>query len=176
MVLLSPQNSGWVKFGSFGCFDQIASGALLYFIVRKYKKFFQLHAWLCVLACFSGGGILMGTYGWTHSLGHPMDTVYGASFIALGSFLFLLGGLHLSLFQSKFLTPLAWPGKYSYGIYLLHAFVFYYAYPLLIFHANVLIAFSLFIAISTVVAALSYHLFEVPTNRMIRGIFGLKLT
>ncbi|HTC20095.1 MAG TPA: acyltransferase [bacterium] len=171
-VLGAPQNPGLAKFASFGAFDQIAFGALLYLAAGKYKKFLSIHPVICLLACLSGVFLLVGTYASTNYMEHPADLVWGESLVALGSFLFLLGGLHLPLFESKLLAPLSWPGKYSYGNYLLHAFVFYYAYPLLVFHGDTLSAYFLFIVISTAVSALSFRFFEVPANRMVRGIFG----
>ncbi len=174
MGRLSPSYSEWGKFGSFGSFDQIAFGALLYFVAKKYGPFLGLRPRLCALACLSGVALLALAYLGTDTYDHRSEDVVGASCVALGSFLLLLGGLHLRFFQSAFWAPLAWPGKYSYGIYLLHIFVFYFSYPLLIAHGDLLTAYVLFVLISTGVAALCYHFFEAPANLAVRRAFGLK--
>lgn len=107
-------------------------------------------------------GIYLGT-----SREDAGDRVYATSALALGLFTFLLGGLHLSFFESKFWKPFGLPGKYCYGVYLLHPLVLSVMHPL-IFRWDAWTAYLFFAAATLVLAALSYHFFEMPANRLIR--------
>ena len=157
---------------SFGAFDQIAFGCLLYWAFRDWGGILERRRAVSVLICLIGMGILIQTYLGTQADG-GVDLIYGPFFIALGAFLFLLGGLHWPVWESKFLVPFSWPGRYSYGLYLLHMLIFYWLFPWLI-HFNLFLAFGLFVLVATLIAGLSYHLFELPANLRIRGFFRLK--
>lgn len=174
IALAAPHYAQRARFASFGSFDQIAWGALLYVVVKAYGDFFRRRPRLCGAACFSGTALLAAAYFATDPGQNPADGFFAFSLVALAAFLLLLGGLHLPFFESPFLAPLAWPGKYSYGVYLLHIFVFYFAYPLIVYWRTLPSAFLLFTLASTGVAALSYHFFEAPANRIIRKAFGFK--
>lgn len=157
---------------SFGAFDQIAFGALLYLIARNYGHYLTNHIRTSALICAAGALIVIVTFLNT-AVADRVDLIYAPTFIALGSFFFLLGGLHLPFLESKYLTFLTWPGKYSYGNYLLHVLVYYYLFPFLV-GKHIFIAFLIFVVISTTIAAISYQFFEVPANQFIRKIFGLR--
>jgi peptidoglycan/LPS O-acetylase OafA/YrhL len=88
--------------------------------------------------------------------------------IGLGTFLFLLGGLHLKFFEAKVLAPLCFSGKLSYGIYLLHGVIFYFCWPY-IAGKNEIFSFLIFSASAIVTAFISYQFFEEPLNRWIRS-------
>ncbi|HET9870509.1 MAG TPA: hypothetical protein VFR02_08450, partial [bacterium] len=76
-------------------------------------------------------------------------------------------------FESRVFRPFALPGKYSYGNYLFHGSVLFFAAPLLS-GWGVYPAFLAFAAASTALAALSFHFFEVPANRWVRERLGAR--
>ncbi|HTC19996.1 MAG TPA: acyltransferase [bacterium] len=158
---------------SFGAFDQIAIGVLLYLAVKRYRAYLSAHQGLGFFLCALGLLITAGTYFFTNS-NKQVDDIYSPATVAVGTFLFILGGLHLPFFESKYCRFLTWTGKYSYGIYLFHSLIYYFIYTSLLKDRNIVVAFAIFATMSTIIMAFSYHLFEVPTNRFIRRIFGVK--
>jgi peptidoglycan/LPS O-acetylase OafA/YrhL len=151
-----------------GVFDNIAAGILLYLAVDRWKFFLLKNKKISLILSVAGFGIMLGIYLGT-SRDCAVDRVYASTALALGLFTFLLGSLHLSFFESKFWKPFGLPGKYCYGVYLLHPLVLSVMHPF-IFRADAWIAFMIFAAVSTSLAAISYHFFEMPVNRFIRGI------
>jgi peptidoglycan/LPS O-acetylase OafA/YrhL len=159
-----------LKWGSFGFFDQIALGVLLYIFQKRHGKSLsrdRLKSFgLALLGFFMILLVYLGTFS-----EEDLDWVYGPFLIALGLFAFLLGGLNLPVFESRFWTILTFPGKYSYGNYLFHVSVLYFLNSFLA-GLNVFAAFLFFVVASTVVSAFSFHFFEVPANRWVRGLLG----
>jgi peptidoglycan/LPS O-acetylase OafA/YrhL len=156
-------------FGSFGYFDQIAIGILLYFGQKRWKVFLSRNQGLCVGLAVAGGA----GFGWVYlgtSFNDGHDWVYAPTLLAAGLAVFLLGALHLPFFESEWLRAAAWPGKYSYGNYLFHIIVLYFLNAFII-SLNVFAAFLVFAAVSTMIAALSFHCFERPANRWIGNLF-----
>jgi peptidoglycan/LPS O-acetylase OafA/YrhL len=153
-------------YASPGAFDNIAFGVLLYLAVERWKSFLLANQKFCCFLCAAGLAVVLCIY-WGTSTFVPADRVYASSILDLGLCAFLLGGLHLSFFESKFWSPFRWPGKYCYGGYLLHPMVMVVLYPLVL-RADAWAAFILFSIITTALAALSYHFFEMPANRLIR--------
>jgi peptidoglycan/LPS O-acetylase OafA/YrhL len=149
-----------------GAFDNIAIGILLYLAVNRWKTYLLKNEKMSWFLCVAGLGVMIGIYWGTfqESIG---DRVYASTALDLGLFTFLLGGLHLSFFESKFWKPWGLPGKYCYGIYLLHPLVLSILHPF-IFRSDTWMAFAFFALVSTLLAGISYHFFEMPVNFWIR--------
>lgn len=160
----------WMNFlDTFGIFDALAAGALLYIFSEDFKDFFNPRKLLCAILCLLGFCILLKVYFGTYIMYYP-DQKFIPSALSLGLFLFLLGGLHLDFFQSKFLRIFSFPGKWSYGIYLIHVTVLYFLGPSLS-RETAISNFFIFFIITLLVAFLSYRFFEVPANQFIRNLF-----
>lgn len=149
-----------------GVFDNIAVGILLYLAVDRWKSYLLKNKKLSFFLCLAGFGMILGIYFGT-SRDDAGDRVYASTALALGIFTFLLGSLHLSFFESKFWKPFGLPGKYCYGVYLLHPLVLSVMHPF-IFRWDAWTAFLVFATATVVLAAISYHFFEMPANRLIR--------
>ena len=160
-----------LKWGSFGFFDQIALGVLLYVFQKRFGKFLSRDRLKSSALALLGFLMILLVYMGTSSE-EDLDWVYSPLLIAFGLFLLLLGGLNLPVFESRFWTILAFPGKYSYGNYLFHISVLYFLNSFLA-GLNVFTAFSLFVVVSTIVSAFSFHFFEVPANRWVRRFLGI---
>ena len=147
-------------------YGQIASGALLYLLVRQWGAAFFRRRWLSWALVAAGLGLLGVVFasdaGWT-----------GRFLIAPGTFLFLLGGIHLPFFRSGGWKWFLAPGKYSYGNYLFHTAVLFFIHSFL-WNLNIVLAFALFISASTALSAFSYRFFEVPANHFVRRMLGAK--
>ncbi len=154
---------------SFTGFEEISIGALLYLAVERFGKSLSGRPGLCAAFCLLGGGVMAGAYF------HPYadkTLLWTPTLLDLGLFLFLLGGIHLSFFESKLLTPLSLPGKVSYGMYLWHASVLSCLLPLMV-HWDTWTAFLVFASATFAWAYLSYRFFEVPVNHWVRRRLGL---
>ena len=151
-------------------YSLIAVGILLYLTCRRYESFWRARPGWCWLAVFLGLALLSPVF-WYPFEGFTW--IFRELFLGPGLFLFLLGGIHLAFFKARFLAVLALPGKYSYGIYLLHVLVLFFIHSFL-WYFNNLMALFLFTAICTGVGAISYRFFEVPANRAVRKWFGFK--
>jgi peptidoglycan/LPS O-acetylase OafA/YrhL len=151
-----------------GVFDHIAVGILLYLAVDRWKIYLLENKTLSWFLCAAGLAVMMGIYFGTSqdSIG---DRVYASTVLDMGLFTFLLGGLHLSFFESKFWKPFGLPGRYCYGIYLLHPLVLSVMHSF-VFRSDAWIAFAFFALVSTILAGISYHFFEMPANRLVRRI------
>ncbi len=161
---------------SFGAFDQIAFGILLYMASKRFRNCLSTHKTFSILLCGVGISLLIGVYFFTNMNERIMDDIYGPTLVALGAFSFILGGLHLNFFESKYLSFLSWTGKFSYGIYLFHPLIYSrFFYPFIYYpflrNQNIFIVFSIFAILSTGIMAASYYLFEMPVNRFIRYAF-----
>ena len=85
-------------------------------------------------------------------------------------FLFLLGGIHLPILESKYLKIFSLPGKFSYGNYLFHIMAIYFLNAILK-EMNIVMAFVVFASAVTAISAISYYYFENPANKWVRKCF-----
>jgi len=153
-------------FTSLGAFDNIAFGVLLYLAVNRWgPALSQRKIWAAIL-CIVGLSLIIGVYAAT-SLNDSRDRVYASTLLAFGLFMFLLGGLQFLFWGGKLWQPFSWPGRYCYSLYLWHPLVLAFIFPI-IFQMDAWKALLLFTAITTALAAVSFHLFEKPANQMIR--------
>jgi peptidoglycan/LPS O-acetylase OafA/YrhL len=175
LYLLGRDNIGLSMRASFGAFDQIAMGALLYLVYKQNHVFFsknvKMSAGIMITGFFLGALVYLCTF----PVGSGVDRIYGPTLLAAGFFLFLLGGLHLPFFESKYLKLFSLPGKYSYGNYLFHITVLFFIHSYL-WNLNIVVAFAFFVAVTSGVSAFSYHFFEMPANRQIRKLVRTKST
>lgn len=156
---------------SFTNFGFIAIGCLLCLVSFEYEEFFLKNKRLCVCLCLLGI-LLTGTL-YCHSYVEADGWWYflAPTSIAFGIFLFLLGGLHLNFFNSKYWSFLGWIGKLSYGGYLYHSFILYLLCPFLTGKGG-LVGFFILAGLTFTVSELSYRFFEVPSNLFIRKLFN----
>jgi peptidoglycan/LPS O-acetylase OafA/YrhL len=150
---------------SFGSFDLIAMGVLLFLVERQFREPLRRKKWLTAFLCLSGFLIGAATYLGTVT-GNPTDRVYGPSLLGIGVFLFLLGGLQINFFQ-KLPGLFTLPGQLSYGMYLYHPLVLYGLWTFFLGRSNVL-AFFIYTASTVALAWCSFHYFEEPSNKLIR--------
>ncbi len=156
-------------FTSLGAFDNVAFGVLLNMAVHRWGSVLSKKRSWAIICCLTGLILAVGIYLGT-SLNNPWDRIFASFFLSGGLFLFLLGGLHFQFWESKLWVPLEWPGRYCYGGYLLHPIVLATLFPIL-FKMDAWKGFFLFAAVTTSLAAVSYHFFEMPANRLIRKTF-----
>ncbi len=166
---LAPSNHFLQLAASFGAFDSIAIGSLLYLADQQWGRWLKQSSKKCVVICALGFVVMTTTY-WNTSLS-SLDQIYVPTLLGTGLALFLMGGLKLSFFESHFLKIFSLPGKYCYGGYLLHPMILAIAFPIL-FHVSAWQGFGFFALITTVVAGISYHFFEMPANRLVRKTFS----
>jgi len=151
---------------SFGAFDQIAAGCLLFFGYRWINLLEDTNTSLAKLFMVSGGIILSWALVST-SLYQSRGRIWGPSLVAVGVSLFLLGGLRFKIPENRLTSALCFPGQLSYGIYLLHSMVLLVLLRWLPL-SNPWEGFLLFVALNVGVAALCFRFFEKPLNTLIR--------
>ncbi len=160
---------------SFGSFDQIAIGSLLYFVSEKWKDEFAGKKSQCAVLCAIGLAVMLTAYiNMTSSFPTYLNygVIFGPFFISAGCFLFLLGGFHLRFFESRYLRWLTIPGQLSYGCYLWHFLVIFMLFPFLK-NLGPFTAFMLIVLGTVLFAYVSYAIIERPANHLIRKRFGL---
>lgn len=180
IILLSPISSivsytlrpcsFLVFMNSFAAFGSIALGALLHILSQRYGSIFRERKLICGGLCVSGFFIAGSIY-FTTSIRQPIDCIYGPFTFSLGIFLFLFGALQLDFFEAKGLRFLSWPGKVSYGAYLIHPTVLFFLSPFLA-GVNASLCFFVFIPLVIGVAWISYVFYELPANSWVRKTFG----
>jgi peptidoglycan/LPS O-acetylase OafA/YrhL len=156
---------------SFTPFGSIALGSLLYILSEKYRPLLGKNRGWCMGLCWGGAALMAAVYFGTF-WENPVDCVYGPFAISVGVFVFLLGALHLKLFESKKFRILSLPGKVSYGAYLLHPAVLFCMAPLL-WGSGAGTYYSVFILGTFGAAWISYRYYERPMNRWIRHGLGV---
>jgi peptidoglycan/LPS O-acetylase OafA/YrhL len=145
----------------------IAEGILLYLACEKWGPHLARHPWICAAMSVTGSLAVASSY--SGYLGEHW--IYRDLAIGPGLFLLLFGGLHLGFFESGYFRLLALPGRVSYGSYLFHIIVLYLIHPFLVCQGP-FVAFFIYAIVTTGVAMLSYHLFEVPANHFVRKWLG----
>jgi peptidoglycan/LPS O-acetylase OafA/YrhL len=156
--------------GNIHAYGEIALGALLYLACKEWGAQLLLKKKLCLFFSLIGAGFIVFSYcPYDWGAGYIKPMVIGG-----GVFLFLLGGIHLRLFESKNLKIFALSGKYSYASYLFHIAILYLVEPSLI-HINAFLALSFYVVATTTVAFVYYRVFEFPMNNLIRGWFKIAL-
>lgn len=173
---LPSQSSVFFYKTSFGAFDQIAIGILLFLSAKYWRAYLLVRKALSLTLCFLGALFLVLDYGWTNTNLQGND-IYSPTLAAAGAYFFILGGLHLPWFESGFWTPFTWPGKFSYGIYLFHPLlyskIFYpFIYVPLLRTQDTFFAFLLFIVFVTSIMGCSFYFVERPINQTIRRLWG----
>ncbi len=157
-----------VLHGSFGCFDQIAIGALLYLLSRIYGPFLNRKKMLAAAFCASGfAGMVFVFFSTNPSWGGQggVQMILGPSAMAFGLFFFLLGGLHLKFFETfSFFKGTSFVGRSSYGMYLWHGTVLFFLMPILDGH-DIFLGFGIFFGMTVLVSWVSKRYFEEPVNR-----------
>lgn len=174
LVLLMPLSSWYTYKGhpypswnSLHYFGLMAFGILLFLAEQRFKDLLKARPNLCWALCAIGAALL-----W-HFFFHSSAKVYiwhhrlGNTFVGLGTFLFLLGGLHLEAFRSKLWRPFTFMGELSYGMYLFHATTLFFLWPFLstLRHFE---AFLVYCLVTALLAKVSYDHFERPLNLRIR--------
>jgi len=156
--------------GNIHAYGAIAIGALLYLACKRFGTQLLLKNKLCIFFSCIGAICIVFSY-CIYELG---DGIVKPILIAVGVFLFLLGAIHLRLFESKNLKIFAFIGKYSYASYLFHIAILYLVAPSLI-HVDVFWALFFYVVVTAMVGFVSYRIFEFPMNNLIRGWFKIAL-
>jgi peptidoglycan/LPS O-acetylase OafA/YrhL len=153
---------------SFGSFDLIALGILLFLVEKRWRTAITKRRWLSLAICLSGFAIGSITY-FNTLTGNARDRIYAPTLLGLGIFLFLLGSLQIKQFQN---LPdwLCLPGQLSYGMYLYHPMVLFFLWPILL-GKDRLVGFALYVSCVIALGWLSFRFFEQPMNRLIRNRF-----
>lgn len=161
-----PWNFAAKYYVPIGVFDLMAMGVLLYLVTDRSGQWLARHrGWSSVL-CVAGFLVVVAVYYFT-SYSSNFDQVYVPTLLGLGLFAFLLGGIHLSFFEMKSFRYLALPGRYCYGMYLLHPTVLFLI-GTLIPAWNGMVAYLFFSTITLSIAWLSYEYFETSANHALR--------
>ena len=152
-------------------FDQIAIGAGLYFVQERWGGWLKARSWAAL------GLTLLGTSGCFYlflntSYENPQKYLFTPTLLALSCAFAILGGLHSSLFQTRWAQVLSWPGKLSYGCYLWHPSFIVLLMSLLVWMGGLQGLTVLFLTVFSF-AYLSYRYYEMPVNRKIRSWFSV---
>ncbi len=157
--------------GNLAPFGAIAMGCLLYLASERFRETLSQNKKISWVVCLLGLVLFLHSYLHQDYKADLGGHIIEGSLITWGLFLFLLGGLHLDFFNSKFWAPFAWPGVLSYGGYLIHPAVLYFLWPI-VTGRNEFLAFFIFAAWTFTIAYFSYRLFEVPVNLWVRRVLG----
>ncbi|HTC22677.1 MAG TPA: acyltransferase [bacterium] len=167
LYLFTRPHNYFDRNNSFAGFSLIAMGALLYLLLESHKDLFSRKRALCLGLVFVGPALILATW---ILVPNPRDAWIPLTplLIGAGVFLFLLGGMNLDFFESKLLAPLCFPGKLSYGMYLLHVSVLFVLWPFLT-GEGALVGLSVFVAATIGLSYLCYRFYEMPANFFIRN-------
>lgn len=165
-------NGFFMHQASWGAFDQIAVGAILYFADKKWGGWFSGQGKIACLLMFLGMSGCFYFFAET-SFENGVQFVVVPTLLAISCALTILGGLYVPLFNSKATQFLSWPGKFSYGCYLWHPTLIVLLMPVLVSLGGLWGLIYLVLAVFFF-AFLFYRYFEVPVNHQIRAWFNLK--
>ena len=155
--------------GNLDPFAAIATGCLLYLFHERYKNTLSGDRIQSIFLATLGLALYLKAYFHQDYKADILGHILGFPFIAWGTAIFLLGGLHLELFNSRFFSPFARLGVLSYGAYLMHVVVLYFLWPFLP-GRNEFLAYLFFSFLTFALAGLSYRYYEIPVNLWIRKI------
>lgn len=157
LVELTGLNGAYALISSFACIDALAIGVLTALLSDKL----QIGSGLRVVLAACGATIVGLTY-------FSTDLLLAPTILALGAASIIVGVQRPNTFASKLWLPLARIGELSYGIYLLHPVVLFFAAPLLR-GSDFIGGYLLFLLFTMALADLSYRYIERPANRWVRG-------
>lgn len=151
---------------SFVCFDLLAMGALLFYVLEwlPKPKAGPLEPFLGLAAL----GTLTFVYAST-SLADPDERVWSPSLIGLSLAAFLGVGIRLRWLDGKLGRALVDPGQVSYGAYLFHPLVLFLGWSFLRGQSTG-VAFGLFAALTLGGSYALYAYYEKPMNRRLRAL------
>ncbi len=151
---------------SLSSFDLIALGVLLFLLVERTTPFLESRRYLYTAICGLGAVLMIVALDQL-----PLSLVYGPAWLGIGAFLFVLGGIHMAPLN-RIPAILLLPGELSYGCYLLHPLVLYLLWEQLE-KLPAWLGFTYFLVTTLVIGFVSYHWFESPLNKYLRGWGGL---
>ncbi len=161
-----PQSVPLAIESSFGAFDQIAAGVLLFLLTEKLGPFFNENQAAAGRFCFYGASLILVLALFTNYWSRDWDRVFAPTVASAGAVLFLLGGLHWDFFNKSFLGLVSAPGRLSYGIYLLHSFFLVF---LPLFSGWAIFFYALLYGCTVIaIAQISWVFFEMPFNQFIQ--------
>lgn len=163
-VSAHPRDFLWAYTNSFGCFDQLALGVLLYLAADRYGRVLSRRPALSAVLCAAGAALAAYAYISTSSVA---DLVWVPGVFALGVAVSILGGLHLPVFDGAFVSALGLPGRLSYGMYLLQGLVLYALWDVLQ-PFGALGGYAVYCAITIAVGYGMFHAYEAPSNHWVR--------
>ena len=161
----------WEAINSLAGFDFISIGILLFITQEKFGLMLKKNKTISRGICIFGLVVVLTVDLTTNP--NSDEGIYAPTLLGMGAYLFLLGGLNLGSLSAFWVDWLGFPGRLSYGIYLLHSGIFYFIWPVLA-GQNSLVAFLVLSTTSTGVCFLSYRFFELPSNHLIRRFISKK--
>ncbi len=169
--LWAPRDFLMSTIASFGVFDQIALGALTYFLLPFAEDLFKKRPWFSGLFFFGGAVLVLAVYYGTSIVDTGL-LIWTPTCLALGCALMIIGGIHLKFMNGQWMKILSWPGQLSYGAYLWHVTFLFLFWP--VFSAMGPWAPLLYFPGVGLFCYVSYRWFERPANAWVRQVFGKK--
>lgn len=160
-----PGDFLWVYTNSVGCFDQLALGGLLLLAREKWGATLDKDRVSSAALAVAGAGLAAGAWA---GVATAVDLVWGPSLVALGTALFLLGGLSLTSLNGRTAEAFGLPGRLSYEAYLLQGAVLYVLWGALR-PLGAGTGFLLWAASATAAAWAFSRFFAVPANAWVRA-------
>jgi len=162
----------WMHWASFGAYDQLAVGGVLYFALKRFRGVLERRKDVSLFLFLLGAAACMALYFGT-SIDDVREAILVPTLLAMGCAVVLLGGMHLPALNSAWGSFLSWPGKLSYGCYLWHPTLIFLTLPLLA-RMGGLRALGLLVLFVLGFSYISYKFFELPINHKIRSFFAIR--